>query len=177
MRERLQAKLMRVVLQFALERQPVANLEKPSRINFALRVLDGFFYLCCHAGKRAQAVYPLALSTQYGMIRGRGHFSLDLSGITAAIRVGVRFLILQPLKTGFYCVTSNTLFLCIAVSFPFLSTAAQALPFAPDANSCPKGKGQEWNGYLIQSIFNFSLVSISLFNCIGFSYVGFSNVG
>ena len=56
-------------------------MKKPSRINAALRVLDGFSYLCCHADKRASADKPLALSIRYEMIRSRGRFSLDLSGV------------------------------------------------------------------------------------------------
>jgi len=46
---------------------------------------------------------------------------------------------------------------------------------------CPQGeglgKGKDRNRYLIKSVFGFSLVSISLFNCVGFSDVGKSNIG
>ncbi len=56
-----------------------------------MRVLDGFPCLCCRAAKRAQSDKPLTLSIQYGMLRDRVYFSLDLSGITAEIRAGVGF--------------------------------------------------------------------------------------
>lgn len=40
---------------------------------------------------RAQSDKPLTLSIQYGMLRDRVCFSLDLSGITEEIRAGVPY--------------------------------------------------------------------------------------
>ena len=40
-------------------------MKKPLRINFALRVLDGFSRLCCWAVKREQTDRPLASSKYY----------------------------------------------------------------------------------------------------------------
>ena len=70
MKERLNAKLFMAVMKFRLEYQPPRKQqghEKPSRINFALRVLDGFSRLCCMAYKRAQTDRPLAPVIYYGL--------------------------------------------------------------------------------------------------------------
>lgn len=49
----------------------IAKAEKPSRINFALRVLDGFSRLCCWVIKRAQTDNPLAPSIHDNVLRNR----------------------------------------------------------------------------------------------------------
>ena len=70
MKERLNAKLLIAVMKFRLEYQPLRKQQsqkQPSRINFALRVLDGCFRLCCWVIKRAQTDRPLAPSPNYGV--------------------------------------------------------------------------------------------------------------
>ena len=70
MQERLNGKLLMAVLKFRLDYQPLRKQQsqkQPSRINFALRVLDGCFRLCCWVIKRAQTDRPLAPSLNYGV--------------------------------------------------------------------------------------------------------------
>ena len=78
-----------------------------------------------------QADRPLALPIQYGMIRDRRHFSLDLSGITAMIRAWVKFFYTSTLKNGVLLRNiSNDISL---LPLPFLSTSV--------VMSSSKGKG------------------------------------
>ena len=90
----IKAQLMESLPKFRFDRWQVAKTEKA--LKDKLRVLDGFSCLCCWAAKRAQSDKPLTLSIQYGMLRDRVCFSLDLSGITEEIRVGVRVLYSNP---------------------------------------------------------------------------------
>ena len=66
----------------------IAKAEKPSRINFALRVLDGFSCFCCLVIKMAQTDNPLAPSNIVFIFPAKWIFrrvkSLDLCGLQSA---------------------------------------------------------------------------------------------
>lgn len=79
--DRLKAQLIKAILQFRFDRLQVAKPKTVVKDKLRASVLDDCFRLCGRATKRAQSNRPLALSIQYGMLRDRGHFSLDLGAL------------------------------------------------------------------------------------------------
>ena len=77
----------------------IAKAEKPSRINFALRVLDGFARLCCRVIKRAQTDRPLAPSIYDDVLRNRERERLTQRGF-ADLKTQELSVYIPTLKNG-----------------------------------------------------------------------------